>query len=347
MGLARESRMQSRILVTGGAGYIGSHTCKALKRAGYEPVTLDNLCLGHRDFVRWGPLVVADIADISTVVDICRDYQIVAAIHFAAYASVAESTRDPAKYYANNVVGTHRLLEGLRAAGVSRVLFSSSCAVYGSPSEQPINEDTATNPINAYGASKLMVERMLADYGNSYDLRWSALRYFNACGADAEGEIGELRDEESHLIPRALMWVQGHLDDFQIFGSNYPTPDGTAVRDYIHVTDLAEAHLLALRALLQGGASGIFNIGTGRGYSVKEVVDEIERATGAKIPTAYAERRPGDPPALVADPKRAAAGLGFRPKNSDLGTIIRTAWAWHQTAHPKKARSSKMAIPNG
>jgi UDP-arabinose 4-epimerase len=328
-----------RILVTGGAGYIGSHTCKALKRAGYEPVTLDNLSLGHRDFVRWGPLVVADIADITTVKDACRDYQVVAAIHFAAYAAVGESIRDPAKYYGNNVVGSYRLLEGLRAAGVSRVLFSSSCAVYGSPTEQPIREETAANPINSYGASKLMVERMLADYGDSYNLRWSALRYFNACGADAEGEIGELRDDETHLIPRALMWIQGHLDDFQIFGSNYPTPDGTAVRDYIHVTDLAEAHLLALRALLQGGPSGIFNIGTGRGYSVKEVVDEIERTTGATIPIAYAERRQGDPPALVADPKRAAAGLGFHPQNSDLGTIIRTAWAWHQTAHPAKARA--------
>jgi UDP-glucose-4-epimerase GalE len=338
--------MQPRILVTGGAGYIGSHTCKALKRAGYEPITLDNLCLGHRDFVRWGPLVVADIADAATVTGVCRDYQVAAAIHFAAYAAVAESTRDPAKYYANNVVGSYHLLDGLRAAGVSAVLFSSSCAVYGSPAEQPISEDTETNPINAYGASKLMVERMLADYGDGYGLRWSALRYFNACGADAEGEVGELRDEESHLIPRALMWTQGHLDNFQIFGSNYPTPDGTAIRDYIHVTDLADAHVLALRALLDGGASGIFNIGTGRGYSVKQVVDEIERTTGVKIPGAYAERRRGDPPALVADPKRAAAELGFRAQNSDLGTIIRTAWAWHQTAHPRKARRTSTAVPN-
>jgi UDP-arabinose 4-epimerase len=330
-----------RILVSGGAGYIGSHTCKALKRAGYEPITLDNLSLGHRDFVRWGPLVVADIADTSTVRDVCRDYQVVAAIHFAAYAAVAESVSDPGKYYANNVVGSHRLLEGLRAAGVSTVLFSSSCAVYGSPNQQPISEETPTNPINAYGASKLMVERMLADYGDSYNLRWSALRYFNACGADAEGEIGELRDDETHLIPRALMWIQGHLENFQIFGSNYPTPDGTAIRDYIHVTDLADAHLLALRALLDGGPSGIFNVGTGRGYSVKQVVDEIERTTGVNIPIAYAERRQGDPPVLVADPKRAAARLGFRPQNSDLGTIIRTAWAWHQTAHPVKARASE------
>jgi UDP-arabinose 4-epimerase len=330
-----------RILVSGGAGYIGSHTCKALKRAGYEPITLDNLSLGHRDFVRWGPLVVADIADTSTVRDVCRDYQVVAAIHFAAYAAVAESVSDPGKYYANNVVGSHRLLEGLRAAGVSTVLFSSSCAVYGSPNQQPISEETPTNPINAYGASKLMVERMLADYGDSYNLRWSALRYFNACGADAEGEIGELRDDGGHLIPRALMWIQGHLENFQIFGSNYPTPDGTAIRDYIHVTDLADAHLLALRALLDGGPSGIFNVGTGRGYSVKQVVDEIERTTGVNIPIAYAERRQGDPPVLVADPKRAAARLGFRPQNSDLGTIIRTAWAWHQTAHPVKARASE------
>jgi UDP-arabinose 4-epimerase len=338
--------MHPRILVAGGAGYIGSHTCKALSRAGYEPVTLDNLCLGHRDFVRWGPLVVADIADTSAVTKACKDYGVAAAIHFAAYAAVAESTRDPAKYYANNVVGSYHLLEGLRAAAVPAVLFSSSCAVYGSPSEQPISEDTTAKPINPYGASKLMVERMLADYGDSYGLGWAALRYFNACGADAEGEVGELRDEESHLIPRALMWMLGHLESFQIFGSNYPTPDGTAIRDYIHVTDLAEAHVLALRGLLEGGASGVFNIGTGRGYSVKQVVDEIERATGIKIPTAYGERRQGDPPSLVADPRRAAAELGFRPRNSDLGTIIATAWAWHQKAHPKKARGSSPATPN-
>src|SRR5918992_14589 len=281
--------MADKILVTGGAGYIGSQTCKALKRAGYQPITLDNLSLGHRDFVRWGPMVVGDIADTRTVRDVCREHQVIAAIHFAAYAAVAESIKDPAKYYANNVVGSHHLLEGLRAAGVSTVLFSSSCAVYGSPSQQPISEETATNPINPYGASKLMVERMLADYGDSYNLRWSALRYFNACGADADGEIGELREEETHLIPRALMWIQGHLENFQIFGSNYPTPDGTAVRDYVHVTDLADAHVLALRALLDRGPSGIFNICTGRGYSVKQVVDEIERITGVRIPIDYAE----------------------------------------------------------
>jgi UDP-arabinose 4-epimerase len=338
--------MSHRILVTGGAGYIGSHTCKALKRAGYEPITLDNLSLGHRDFVRWGPLVVGDIADTSTVTDVCREHQVIAAIHFAAYAAVAESITAPAKYYANNVVGSHHLLEGLRTAGVSTVLFSSSCAVYGSPSKQPISEDTTTNPINPYGASKLMVERMLADYGDGYNLRWSALRYFNACGADAEGEVGELRDNETHLIPRALMWIQGHLENFQIFGSNYPTPDGTAVRDYVHVSDLADAHLLALRALLDGGPSGIFNIGTGRGYSVKQVVDEIERMTGATIPIVYAERRHGDPPELVADPKRAASKLGFRAHSSDLGTIIRTAWAWHQTAHPVKRAKSTREVPN-
>jgi UDP-arabinose 4-epimerase len=335
--------MQPRILITGGAGYIGSHTCKALKHAGFEPVTLDNLSLGHRDFVRWGPLVVADIADTATVREVCRDHQVVAAIHFAAYAAVAESIADPAKYYANNVVGSYHLLEGLRGAGVSTVLFSSSCAVYGSPTEQPISEDTATNPINPYGASKLMVERMLADYGDSYGLRWSALRYFNACGADAERELGELRKEETHLIPRALMWIQGHLESFQIFGSNYSTPDGTAVRDYIHVTDLADAHVLALRALLEGGPSGVFNIGTGQGYSVKEVVAEIGRATGIRIPVAYAERRQGDPPVLVANPKRAATALGFQAQHSDLDTIVRTAWAWHETAHPKQSSRVKAA----
>jgi UDP-arabinose 4-epimerase len=338
--------MQVRILVTGGAGYIGAHTCKALRQAGYEPVTLDNLSLGHRSFVRWGPLVVADIADAATVKEVCRDYQIAAAIHFAAYASVAESVADPAKYYTNNVVGSQLLLEALRSAGVSTFLFSSSCAVYGSPSEQPISEATATNPINPYGASKLMVERMLADYGKSYGFRWSALRYFNACGADASGEIGELRDDETHLSPRALMWIQGHLENFQIFGSSYPTPDGTAIRDYIHVADLAAAHVLALRALLADGPSGIFNVGTGRGYSVKEVVDEIKRATGVNVPVHYGEARPGDPPALVANPERAAHLLGFRAQHSGLDSIIGTSWAWHKKAHPKKVRSSEPATPN-
>jgi UDP-arabinose 4-epimerase len=337
--------MQPRILVTGGAGYIGSHTCKALKRAGYEPVTLDNLSLGHRNFVQWGPLVVADIADTETVKDVCKEYQIAAAIHFAAYASVAESVADPAKYYANNVVGSQRLLEALREAGAPTFLFSSSCAVYGSPSEQPISETTAPNPINPYGASKLMVERMLADYGKSYGLRWSALRYFNACGADAAGDIGELRDDETHLIPRTLMWIQGHLENFEIFGSSYPTPDGTAIRDYIHVTDLAEAHVLALRALMADGPSGIFNIGTGRGYSVKEVVDAIKRATGVNLPIRYGESRPGDPPALVANPERARRLLGFGAQNSELDSIIHTAWEWHKRAHPKKLRKSETTLP--
>src|SRR6185312_3956581 len=287
--------MQTPILVVGGAGYIGAHTCKALAAAGYTPVTYDNLSTGHAEFVRWGPFIQADIGDTAKVSDTCRSNQIVAAIHFAADAIVAESVTEPAKYYRNNVSGTLSLLEGLRAAGVRNIVFSSSCAVYGAPKDQTIAEDTALNPVNPYGMSKLMVERILSDYERAYQMRWIALRYFNACGADADGEIGELRTNETHLIPRAMMWLQGHINEFRVFGTDYSTQDGTAVRDYIHVSDLAQGHVLALRQLLGQGQSGLFNLGTGFGYSVKEVLDEISRTTNSKIPAISDARRPGDP----------------------------------------------------
>jgi UDP-arabinose 4-epimerase len=323
------------ILVTGGAGYIGAHTCKALSLAGFLPIAFDNLSLGHRHFVRWGPLVEGNIADAAAVAEACRAHKVRAAIHFAAYASVPESVAEPGKYYQNNVVGTLGLLEGLQRAGVNIIVASSSCAVYGVPDRQPIDEGTATNPINPYGVSKLMVERILQDYGKAYGLRWAALRYFNACGADADQEIGEFRTEESHLIPRALMSIQGHIPDFRVYGTKFPTPDGTAIRDYIHVSDLSDAHVIALKKLTTEGTLGALNLGTGSGYSVKEILTEVRRITGFTIPLVSAEARPGDPPILIADPNLARERLGIQPSRSDLATIIESAWRWHQKVHPR------------
>ena len=328
--------MTHAVLVVGGAGYVGGHTCKALARAGFLPVVLDNLTTGHRDFVRWGPLVEADIRDSATVADTIRQHGCAAVLHFAACAYIGESMVDPAKYYDNNVVGTLALLAGMRAADCAALVFSSTCAVYGQPEQLPIVEATRPDPISPYGASKLMVERILADFGRAYGLRSIALRYFNACGADPDGEIGELRDPETHLIPRAMMALQGHISDFAVFGADFETPDGTAIRDYIHVADLAAAHVAALRQLLAGAPGGVFNLGTGQGHSVLEVLHAIERAAGERLPGVTGARRPGDPAVLVADPSRAREELGFDPQHSDLDSIVRTAWAWHRRAHPRR-----------
>lgn len=328
--------MARSVLVAGGAGYVGSHSCKALAAAGFLPVVLDNLSTGHAGFVRWGPLAQADLHDTAAVAEAIRQHRCAAVLHFAASAYVGESVADPAKYYGNNVTGTLSLLNAMRDVGCGALVFSSTCAVYGQPDRVPIDERTRPDPINPYGASKLMVERILADFRPAYGLRSTALRYFNACGADPDGEIGELRDPETHLIPRALMALQGHIDDFAVFGSDFPTPDGTAIRDYIHVADLADAHVLALDRLLSGDAGGVFNLGTGRGYSVKAVLDAIERETGEVLPGVAGPRRDGDPAELVADPERARRDLDFAPVRSDLQTIVQTAWAWHRSAHPKR-----------
>lgn len=336
--------MPQSVLVTGGAGYIGSHTCKALANAGFTPVAFDNLSLGHRSFVRWGPLEEHDIADTAAVAEACHRHGVIAAIHFAGNTLVEESVANPIKYYRANVAGTLSLLQGLREARVGALVFSSTCAIYGAPERQPIAESTATNPINPYGASKLMVEQVLADCARAYGLHYAALRYFNACGADPDAEIGELRSPESHLIPRAMMWLQGHLDDFRVFGTDYPTPDGTAIRDYIHVCDLAEAHVLALRRLTDGWEGGALNLGTGRGASVREVLREISRAAGAVLDVADGNRRSGDPPVLVADPTRARELLGFSATRSDLPSIVRTAWAWHRKAHPHRRVTATESI---
>ena len=328
--------MTKAVLVAGGAGYVGAHTCKSLARAGFLPVVLDNLSTGHREFVRWGPLVQADLHDTSTITDTIRRHDCVAVLHFAAFALVGESVTEPAKYYDNNVTGTLSLLAGMRAAGCDALVFSSTCAVYGQPAQVPIVEDTRPDPINPYGASKLMVERILADFRPAYGLRSIALRYFNACGADPDNEVGELRDPETHLIPRAMMALQGHISDFAVFGTDFETPDGTAIRDYVHVADLADAHVAALRHLLSGAPGGVFNLGTGRGHSVREVLDAIEREAGERLPDVTGPRRAGDPAVLVADPVRARSELGFDPMLSDLATIVRTSWAWHRRMHPRR-----------
>jgi UDP-glucose-4-epimerase GalE len=323
------------ILVTGGAGYVGAHACKALRHAGYTPVVLDNLSTGHKGFVRWGPFVPGDIRDTDAVHHTIGAYHIEAVLHFAASAYVGESVADPQKYYENNVGGSLSLLHAMLEAGCRTLVFSSTCAIYGEPAEIPISETTPQNPVNPYGASKAMVERILCDYQWAREIRAIALRYFNASGADPECELGELRDPETHLIPRAMMAIQGHISDFAVFGTDYPTPDGTAIRDYIHVSDLAEAHVAAVRRLLAGKNGGAFNLGTGCGYSVKQVLDTIAAETGESLPISTAPRRPGDPPVLVADAALSRRELGFTPRLSDLKTIVGTAWAWHRRAHPR------------
>jgi UDP-arabinose 4-epimerase len=323
------------ILVTGGAGYVGAHTCKALRRAGFTPIVFDNLSTGHRDFVRWGPLIVGDIRDRNTLLATISHHRAEAVMHFAACAYVGESVTEPQKYYENNVSGSLSLLSAMFEVGCRKLVFSSSCSIYGEPHELPIRETALQNPVNPYGASKAMVERVLSDYARAYPLQFIALRYFNASGADPEGDAGELRDPETHLIPRAMMAIQGHINDFAIFGADYGTPDGTPIRDYIHVSDLADAHVAALRRLLAGATSGSFNLGTGRGYSVKQVLDAITAETGESLPVSSAARREGDPPVLVADGSLSRTELGFVPRLSDLKTIVETAWAWHRQAHPR------------
>jgi UDP-glucose-4-epimerase GalE len=324
------------ILVTGGAGYIGSHGCRALVAAGYHPVVFDNLSTGHRGFVS-GSLVVGDLLDKAALAGAFARHDIVAVMHFAAASLVGESVVDPQKYYRNNVVGTLTLLEAMREAGCHRLVFSSTGAVYGNADSKALPETYPCVPINPYGASKWMIERLLADYRSAYGIGAFCLRYFNASGADAAGDIGEKRDNETHLIPRAMMALQGHIADFAVFGDDYDTPDGTAIRDYIHVTDLAAAHVEALKLLMQGHSGGAFNLGTGAGFSVRQILAAIAAETGREVPHVVKPRRPGDPTYLVADPSAAREVLKFRTRNSDLATIIRTAWVWHQKAHPLQA----------
>ncbi|HWE73710.1 MAG TPA: UDP-glucose 4-epimerase GalE [Stellaceae bacterium] len=322
--------MGKSILVTGGAGYIGSHACKALAKAGYEPVAYDNLIYGHKEAVRWGPFVEGDIGDREKVAETIRRHDIGAVMHFAAFAYVGESVEQPEKYFRNNVVNTLAMLEAMRTTGVKQIVFSSTCATYGLPEKMPIREDTPQHPVNPYGETKLMVERMLHWYGIAHGLRSVALRYFNAAGADPEGEIGEDHNPETHLIPLILDAAAGRRAHIGVFGSDYPTPDGSAVRDYIHVQDLADAHIRALGYLGDGGESRAFNLGTGHGHSVRETIEAARRVTGRPIPSKDSPRRAGDPPVLVADAGAAREKLGWMPALGSLEHIIGTAWAWHQ-----------------
>lgn len=322
--------MKQPILVTGGAGYIGSHTCKALAAQGFTPVTLDNLSTGHRDFVQWGPLIQGDIADAALVKQVVQELRPLAVIHFAGLIAVGESVVNPAAYYRNNVVGSFHLFETLREAGVDKVVFSSTAACYGNPGITPITESCALLPINPYGCTKLAMEQLLQAYDPAYGVRSVIFRYFNACGADPEAQIGEAHEPETHLIPLALDVVLGRRPQLTINGQDYPTADGTCIRDYIHVLDLAEAHVLAVRHLLAGGASLACNLGQGQGHSVSEVANMVELVTKQPLTRSFGPRRPGDPPALVAAADLARSSLGFAAKHSSLDEIIATAWAWHQ-----------------
>ena len=327
---------KTKILVTGGAGYIGSHIVLALQRRGYQVLVLDNLVYGHRDIVEdllKAELVVGDTSDRQLLDQLFATRNISAVMHFAAYAYVGESVTDPAKYYHNNVVGTLTLLEAMLAAGSDKFVFSSTCATYGMPQTIPISETHPQAPINPYGASKLMVERMLEDFDRAYGLKSVIFRYFNASGADPSGLLGEDHTPETHLIPLILLSALGKRESIQIFGTDYPTRDGTCIRDYIHVSDLAEAHVLGLEYLLEGGETETFNLGNGNGFSVREAIETARQVIGREITVVESSRRPGDPPILVGSSDRARKILGWQPQYADLGEIIAHAWQWHQHRH--------------
>ena len=318
------------ILIVGGAGYIGSHLNKEINKKGIETVIFDNLSYGHRDFVKWGTFENGDLGNIEDIRAVFRKYPIEAVMHFAAFTYVGESVEDPQKYYTNNVKNTLNLLQVMLEEDVKYFVFSSTCATYGNPVEIPITENHPQNPINPYGKGKLMVETVLKDYSDAYGLKYASLRYFNAAGADPDGEVGELHDPETHLIPLILDAACRRREDIKIFGTDYNTPDGTCIRDYIHVTDLAEAHILALEYLQNGGESDFFNLGNGNGFSVKEVIETAEKVTGRSIKAVETSRRAGDPPILVGSSDKAKKLLNWNPKYDELSTIIETAWNWHQ-----------------
>lgn len=318
------------ILVTGGAGYIGSHTCKALALNGLTPITYDNLSTGHDHAVKWGPFEKGDILDQSRLTQVIEKYNPTAVIHFAAHSQVGESVENPIKYYRNNVSGSLSLLEVMKNTGIKHIVFSSTAAVYGIPDITPIPEDHVLKPINPYGMSKLMIELMLKDFDNAYGIKYIALRYFNAAGADPDGQIGEEHEPESHLIPLVLQAASGKRDNIKIFGNDYDTPDGTCIRDYIHVADLASAHVMSLNYLKGSNSSDSFNLGTGKGYSVNEIIEQAREITNKEIMTTITERRNGDPAVLVAASSKVKESIGWQPVNSNLDMIIKTAWKFIQ-----------------
>ncbi len=317
-------------MVVGGAGYIGSHMTKMLSQCGYKVLVLDNLSSGFRDAVRYGQLIDGNLADQALLEQVFSTYHIDAVLHFAALSQVGESVREPARYYHNNVANTQNLLDVMLRHDVRCFIFSSTAAIFGEPEYTPIDENHPQRPINPYGRSKRMVEEMLADYDQAHGLRSVSLRYFNAAGADPEGELGERHNPESHLIPLVLQAASGRRESIAIYGNDYPTPDGTCVRDYIHVWDLCSAHLLALEHLLADGESAAYNLGNGKGFSVREVIDTVRRVTGKEISVEMQERRAGDPAVLVADCQKARLELGWQPRFADLDTIITHAWRWEQ-----------------
>jgi UDP-arabinose 4-epimerase len=321
--------MSGVVLVTGGAGYVGAHCCKAFAAAGWEVVVYDNLSRGWREFVRWGPLIEGDILDRPALSAAMQQTRPDLVAHFAALSYVGESVSDPALYYRTNTLGTLNILDAMRASGTPAILFSSTCATYGAPVRTPIDETHPQSPINPYGWSKLFVERILADYDRAYGLRHVALRYFNAAGADRDGEVGERHEPETHVIPLAIRGALHEDYAFTIFGNDFDTRDGTAVRDYIHVEDLADAHCRALAYLRDGGASDVFNLGTGTGTTVAEIAAAVEAAAGRTFPRRIGPRREGDPAALVASAGKAQEVLGWRPVCSEISNIIATAWRWH------------------
>ena len=326
------SANRAAVLVTGGAGYVGSHVCKALAAAGFLPVTYDNLSRGHAWAVKWGPLEQGDLRDGARLAQVLRQYRPVAVAHLAGYILVGESVEQPELYWDNNVAATEVLLEAMREAGIGRLVFSSSCSLYGHPAVQPIDEGQPADPLSPYAATKLAAEHLLREAADQWGLAWVALRYFNAAGADPALEIGEAHQPESHLIPLILAVAAGRSPAINIFGEDYPTADGTCVRDYVHVVDIGAAHLLALDHLAAGGENGAFNLGSSHGYSVREVIAIVEWVTGRAIPVAKAGRRPGDPPVLVGDCRRAAAILGWVPRFVSLEETITHAWGWYRKA---------------
>ena len=332
--LIRVKELRMNILVTGGAGYIGSHTCKELAARGHTVTVYDDLSTGWRDLVKWGDLVQGDIRDTEKLTNALRGCRAEGVIHFAGKSYVGDSVRMPGEYYSNNVAGTLSLLEAMREADVGRVIMSGTCSVYGQPEEMPISENTSLNPINPYGRTKLFMECILQDFEHAHGLNWMSLRYFNAAGCDADGETGERHVPETHLIPRVLMAAAGEIPHLELFGDDYDTPDGTCIRDYIHVRDLAVAHVLALEHLGQGGSSMPLNLGTGTGLSVRQIIGASERVSGRRVPVIVKARREGDPAVLTADAGRAREVIGWTPQFSSVEDVIASAWKWLLTDKP-------------